>query len=53
MCVANKHRVGTDDPFGVFRLYSYACNICGAIFDDVVAANDHVKESHFFPPLDF
>ncbi|KAI8322575.1 hypothetical protein GQ54DRAFT_297290 [Martensiomyces pterosporus] len=40
------------DGFGVFRLYNYACNICGAIFDSVYDANDHVKEQHFFPPLD-
>ncbi|KAJ1956482.1 hypothetical protein GGI12_005296, partial [Dipsacomyces acuminosporus] len=44
----NRRSVG----LGVFRLYNYACNICGAIFDTVYAANDHVKEKHFFPDLD-
>ncbi|KAJ2867900.1 hypothetical protein GGI22_000947 [Coemansia erecta] len=41
----------TQQPFGVFRLYNFCCNICGAVFDNVYAADDHVKENHFFPPL--
>ncbi|KAJ1792247.1 hypothetical protein LPJ59_004868, partial [Coemansia sp. RSA 2399] len=41
----------TQQPFGDFRLYNFCCNICGAVFDNVYAADDHVKENHFFPPL--
>ncbi|KAJ2220242.1 hypothetical protein IW143_002341 [Coemansia sp. RSA 520] len=52
MCVANKHRLEAD-VWGVFRLYNYACNICGAVFGSISDADDHVKEAHFFPPLDY
>ncbi|KAJ2757241.1 hypothetical protein GGH94_000704 [Coemansia aciculifera] len=48
----NKHRFG-GEALGVFRLYSYICNICGTVFSSVEDADDHVKENHFFPALDF
>ncbi|KAJ2002599.1 hypothetical protein GGI04_003275 [Coemansia thaxteri] len=48
----NKHRP-MGDVFGVFRLYSYACNICGNVFGSIEDADDHVKENHFFPDLDY
>ncbi|KAJ2379803.1 hypothetical protein GGI05_006516 [Coemansia sp. RSA 2603] len=49
---SNRHRFGAEVA-GMFRLYDYACNICGKVFSDVYEANDHVKENHFFPPLDY
>ncbi|KAJ2712207.1 hypothetical protein H4R19_002873 [Coemansia spiralis] len=48
---SNKFMLGDARP-ETLRLYNYACSICGQIFETVADAGDHVKEQHFFPPLD-
>ncbi|KAJ2797868.1 hypothetical protein H4R21_004151 [Coemansia helicoidea] len=50
--IASNKFMFADDQRETLRLYSYACSICGQIFETVAAAGDHVKENHFFPPLD-
>ncbi|ORX69104.1 hypothetical protein DL89DRAFT_268134 [Linderina pennispora] len=47
-----QHQLPYKGNFGVFRLYNYSCNICGAYFNTVHQASEHVRAEHFFPDLD-